>query len=715
MKKKYIIINSANENSTLNTLTFTPKKKRALNIHLNKKEHPYNLCNVKKTINSRCQKEINDKKLMYKKKNNNFNNDNSLAKNYAKSLKFAFKHIYAINTQFDNYNKNNLVNKNNTYHFINNKMKYNSMNNSNNNSTIALRYITNNKNLNKLPFKEVNKKIIKIQTYYRYYFARKKLYNTFLLYAKLSNLFNIIMNKFIYYKYILIKNLPNISKLKIVPENTSIDINQLKKEKEYYEICNINNITLKQESHNNNDTLNEKRNIINYTVCNISNININNVKDDIKNKNILEDKKIYEEKIMQLVNENNIIREKNLQFQKNEDIYINIKLENEKLNQINNAINIEKNQLISELNTIKEKYQKLLNDKQKTPELNISKSLELEINVNKEKEASDVKDINQDSIKNTKIYGEKEREKQLKNLFKNKVFEMKDYIHKCFIKFYYNGIFLQMTGKLSHLKKKDKSENSELPEINNFSFISEKMSENENENNNVNIETEKSKKIATLIEEKKPEEKKEIEEEREKKEKKKRLQKSRGLRRLMAKKANERLETLRVNFYKFYRAGIVSKFRSVKKRKTCQVEGSVKFKLDSRDEPDDIIINKKSRMYSTKNLTKKEIDEKDELKEKIVKVLEKILFKADRRNMIILKKIFQKFYLKTKLESVQSIITNDKARKKKKRKIKKKSKSCKSISNSQTQEMKLNNDLNDIEEQINENEENIDEEGKKEI
>ena len=172
---------------------------------------------------------------------------------------------------------------------------------------------------------------------------------------------------------------------------------------------------------------------------------------------------------------------------------------------------------------------------------------------------------------------------------------------------------------------------------------------------------------------------------------------------------------LRVNFYKFYRAGIVSKFRSVKKRKTCQVEGSVKFKLDSRDEPDDIIINKKSRMYSTKNLTKKEIDEKDELKEKIVKVLEKILFKADRRNMIILKKIFQKFYLKTKLESVQSIITNDKARKKKKRKIKKKSKSSKSISNSQTQEMKLNNDLNDIEEQINENEENIDEEGKKEI
>ena len=42
---------------------------------------------------------------------------------------------------------------------------------------------------------------------------------------------------------------------------------------------------------------------------------------------------------------------------------------------------------------------------------------------------------------------------RLKNLFKNKVFEMKEYLHKNFMKFYYNGIFLEMTGKI---KKEDK-------------------------------------------------------------------------------------------------------------------------------------------------------------------------------------------------------------------------------------------------------------------
>ena len=207
---------------------------------------------------------------------------------------------------------------------------------------------------------------------------------------------------------------------------------------------------------------------------------------------------------------------------------------------------------------------------------------------------------------------------------------MKDYVHKNFIKFYYNGIFLKMTGKLKHLEKnEEKSENNEIPELNNLSFVSEKASENENEKNNLNIETEKPKEITTIINIKKSEEKIETEEEKEKNEKKKRLQKSRGLRRLMAKKANERLETLRINFYKFYRAGIISQFRSVKKRKTCQVKGSVKFNLDSSYEPQHHILSRNLRMKSAKNLSTKEIEERDELKDKIVKELKKIIFKAD--------------------------------------------------------------------------------------
>ena len=157
---------------------------------------------------------------------------------------------------------------------------------------------------------------------------------------------------------------------------------------------------------------------------------------------------------------------------------------------------------------------------------------------------------------------------------------------------------------------------------------------------------------------------------------KRRLQKSRGLRKLMTKRAKERLEILRVNFYKFYRAGIYSQFRSVKKRRnTCVFIPTTNF-LTALSKDDNLADNRLSLM-NTKNLKAKEFKEKEELKTKMNNILGKIIFKADRRNMIIMKKIFEQFYLKTKLEAVTSIITNDKEKNKKKKKSKKKSKSLK--------------------------------------
>ena len=35
----------------------------------------------------------------------------------------------------------------------------------------------------------------------------------------------------------------------------------------------------------------------------------------------------------------------------------------------------------------------------------------------------------------------------IKKLFKNRVLEMKDYLHRKFMKFYYNGIFIEMQRK----------------------------------------------------------------------------------------------------------------------------------------------------------------------------------------------------------------------------------------------------------------------------
>ena len=271
---------------------------------------------------------------------------------------------------------------------------------------------------------------------------------------------------------------------------------------------------------------------------------------------------------------------------------------------------------------------------------------------------------------------------------------MRDYIHKCFIKFYYNGIFLKMTGKLKHLEN-NKNINKEESESHLLSIINEKSSENINnkdgENNNINSNTNKN-------------EKKEIDaKEKEKNDLKERMKKSRGLRRIMAKKANERIEKLRINFYKFYRAGIISTFRKVSKRNSCQLDGNIAMELRKKLLNEDISDQKTLKNKNTKILTQKEREEKEELKEKVISALKKIIFKVDRRNMIVLKKAFNKYYLRAKLESVVNIIDNDKAKKKKKKKGKKKKKSLEKQTDKEEKQKNEINSCEDDKENDNEN------------
>ena len=755
MERKLIFMNPSLDNSTINTMNYTPKN-NTINITNEMIYKDYTI-GLTKRIQGKFNnaKENNDKKgkntnIINCKKTKinkyNYNNGNNIMlKNYAKSLRYAYNtHIHAINTQFNNYNRDSFTKKNNTYRFVDNNKLNNSLNtvkNNNLNYDSRNKKVQRDKNCKNLKIKTLNnnyrinndakmyineftgyeiiQKIIKIQTYYRAYFTRRKLYNTFLLYSKISNLFGIIVNGINFYKKLFMENIKqkekiikNINKAKIElnknnsvinsKSNTKI-ISNLKKRNEEFHICNINKITFKEEppNNNNNHFSYDKANISNYYVCNVNNININTIenKNNIHNipynnkdeKSLFEDKKIYEEKIKKLIDENKIIKEKNIEYQKNEDIYNNIKLENAKLNIINNEINKAKAQLLYDLKNTKKEYEKLLNERKNLSQNNIIiKPIEINIinekginnnnnfakrnnkNINNENE---IKENMEDNSSNTlnkncniidvKMNDKKEREKYLKNLFKIKVFEMRDYVHKCFTKFYYNGIFLQMTGKLSHLEQKSEN-NKEISEVN---------MENENKciNNIKSIKGESS-----ILDIKKQQAQKEKDkQEQENNDLKARLKKSRGLRKLMAKKANERMEILRVNFYRFYRAGIIHKFRSMKKRKTCEVRGSINLSNINKEinSGEENSLEKKSRLKSAKNLISKEIKEKEELKKKIVSSLEKIIFKIDRKNMIIMKTIFQKFYLKAKLESVTNIIDNDKVKKKKKKKMKKKNKS----------------------------------------
>ena len=684
--------------------------------------------------NTQFQKYIknsnNKKNISYNKFINNLNSTK-----YIKSLNFALNpHIEAINTQFRkniNYSKYYINNGNNIYKLnINNnnsiislkrqKIRRNltqSVNKNYENNIIinqakTIKYQGNNslisdnkKFLNKSnDFKEFRKYInaVKIQSSYRGHIYRYKNINI----LRILKLILIFKNKINLYKRTFFNNIAkDINKKKNYSQKIIKYINKLnnKKSKKIiknnkscdYMICNKNNININSAYKNKNSNT-KINNIINYTICNINNLNINNNLHQVNKSNISNDKgnndnninkneyinsliyekRISEEKIKKLNSENINLTKKIKEInQKNEDKYKILNQENKNLNNINNDICIKNQQLLNELNSIKEKYENLLKKKNYT-QFNITKQSEINIeykenndnknnNKNDKNEKINKNDINDNksiettnNINNTnnnnmevnvigkKINIIKTKEKCFKHLVNKSIDKFKEYLRKKFARFYYNGIYLQMTGKLKHLN--NKLENNKNLDKNNL-----------NESRHVVI-------IDDINKEKEKKEDEKTEEEIKKEKElslKERISKSRGIRKLLVKKAKEKMETLKHYFYRFYRAGIVSTFRRQQRRRSCIYNNPLTLDL-----VDKLIGNNNEKILS------KEKKEKDQLKEKTIKMLRKILFKKDRNNMVILNNIFKKFYLKAKLLSIKTIIDNDKDKPKKKKKSKKKRK-----------------------------------------
>ena len=225
---------------------------------------------------------------------------------------------------------------------------------------------------------------------------------------------------------------------------------------------------------------------------------------------------------------------------------------------------------------------------------------------------------------------------------------------KKFSQFYYNGIFLKMTGKLKHLyleKEKEEKENKEDKE--------DKDNNSENYDDVDVLQNIKNRKKivrfkSVIIGEPKKEENNIY---TLRKSRIIRLEKSRGLRKILSKRALEKKELLRLYFFKFYRAGIVSQFKKIKRRKTCQFRIPNSLNIESKESKE---INEKSNIETKETIFLKNLKEKEELKKRMVKSLEKIIFKEDRRNKIILKNALQKYFLMTKLESVKNVLEKDK-------------------------------------------------------
>ena len=670
MKQKRVLNNVSIDYSSLNTICFNPNYNHyTINNISNIYPGTYITSRSKKVKDKEMQnkKVVNDNKKQNILDNNKYTNSNLKPQKYIKPLNFALnKHISLISTQFNNYNKISRNRKDNILNTLsdNNESKYYANNNYKKISKTKI--IQRNKNkknksnsndkknktidIKKLIENKIYHKIILIQSYFRSHFARNKLCKILLLYSKLFKIKNFFNNKYICHKNIFINNLFSILSC----------INAHIKNKNDKQI--INNSSCSDNSYCTNINIHKNIKRSSFLICNVNNIMLgdeNNNKDNINQK---------EKQRKELINHNKTLEEQKLIYQKKEEINNNIRKDNDDLINISENNNKEKDQLLIELRTLKEKYNQLLitlnlEKFKKISSFNISKQTEINIIVHdldkKQKEKDNVNDIcNENNSNNKGLKNDrKEREKYLRNLFKNKIFEMKEYIHKYFTKFYYNGIFLQMTGKLTHLNNEiKKNENEYIIENKNINQFSNNSENNINTENNKEEMEEKNKSIENnKILNKENEEKNDLKE---------RKKKSRGLRKLMNKKAKEKLETLRANFFKFYRAGIYAQFRKLPRRRSCIFNGKLSLQIINEIKEEKNPPKKEISL----TLTSKAIKEKEELKNKTYEILEKIIFKNDRMNMIALKKSFNQFRIKAKLDAVQNIINNDKGRKRKKKK-----------------------------------------------
>ena len=158
--------------------------------------------------------------------------------------------------------------------------------------------------------------------------------------------------------------------------------------------------------------------------------------------------------------------------------------------------------------------------------------------------------------------------------------------------------------------------------------------------------------------------------------------KGRGLRKLLNKRAKEKLELLRKYFYKFQKAGILLALRKGTKRASLfkKMEGinlEDAFNTVAKSKTlNDIEVNEFSQVNDFKDsINKKLEDEKfakemeiiaiekekkrqeeeerlNELKKKRNNALQKLLYKADRRNKLVLKLKFEIYFLKAKVMSL---------------------------------------------------------------
>ena len=247
-----------------------------------------------------------------------------------------------------------------------------------------------------------------------------------------------------------------------------IEVNKQNQEKiKLYENTMIEQEAIINENRKLNQLNNDMKNKMDELIQENNTIKGKLEKNEIKNENIVDNN-----------NSNNSILEeqKNIITQENEKLI----MENKKINQKNE-------ELQNMLEEMKKKVNKLMKankfaSKFVTDSSGAQSREKSHINTPCEyNEEHNLKKTDSDEIFNNNLYikhnrerksfskEELEKEERLKKLLKNKLLDMKDFLHRQFMKFYYNGIFVQIQ------KRKNEESNTKVVKSRRFSELINKF------------------------------------------------------------------------------------------------------------------------------------------------------------------------------------------------------------------------------------------------
>ena len=268
----------------------------------------------------------------------------------------------------------------------------------------------------------------------------------------------------------------------------------------------------------------------------------------------------------------------------------------------------------------------------------------------------------------------RKRNKELRDLFYNKVRERQKWLHDHFVKFYYKGLLWAMkTGNIkNNTSSSSSNDTSSNPAANNTNSVNnENATQNTTttataQSDEISLDNKTSSEIDTINInkeiEKKEEEKKEEQKKDENNDQKAKVrnlrERSKGLRRLLSERNKEKTNMLRKYFFKFLSNGILlslkkTTLRSTKSLIQVDVEGE---NPENKSEDKKVEEEESNWIIEEKKRRKQEEEQRErELKEKINKKLVVIFNKKDQILCSRLRSCLQKWNLRAKIMGISDL------------------------------------------------------------